>query len=132
MKKKDKYNLISYALNEYGEIFKITYVRTDLSLKFLKQLLKKYKHSSMCEWSYCCYGLYRNCWQEPYFEGNWGMTQKRVDEIILSTIKATRKACKKDKRIGICYEGDDVHVVIVARDLPGHACDYLFTFTNEV
>lgn len=45
----------------------------------------------MCEWSYCCYGLYNNCWQEPIEEGFWGLTQKEVDDIIKHTIDSTAK-----------------------------------------
>ena len=131
MKKKDKYKLISYAVNEYNEIFDLKLVRMDLSLKYCKDLLKKYKNSEMCEWSYCCRGLYSNCWQELFREGNWDMSQQTVDKIILNVFKRSRKACKKDKRIAIYDDGDVVHMVIIARDLPGHKCDYLFGFKNE-
>lgn len=66
-----------------------------------------------------------------FFEGNWGMTQKRVDEIILHTIRGLRKYCKRDNRIGICEKDGDIYVAIIARDLPGYAADYLIGFTNE-
>jgi hypothetical protein len=131
MKKKDKYKLINCAINEYGNIFKHDYERTNISHKYLKELLKKYRHSGMAEWSYCCYGLYQNCWQEPYFEGNWGMTQKRVDEIIYNTVHGLLKRCKRDNRVGLYVEDDAIHMVIVARDLPKYAADYLITFTNK-
>ena len=131
MKKKDKYKLINYAINEYSDIFKRNYERVNISQKQVKELLKKYKHSAMCEWCYCCYGLYQNCWQEPYFEGNWSMTQKRVDEIIYETVCELLKHCRRDNRVGLYVEDDAVHMVIVARDLPRHCADYLFTFTNK-
>lgn len=131
MKKKDKYKIINYAINEYGEKFNCVYKRANISPKQVKELLKKYKHSIMCEWSYCCYGLYQNCWQEPFFEGNWGMTQKRVDEIIYNTVHKLFKHCKRDNRVGLFVEDDAVHMVIVARDLPRYRGDYLITFTNK-
>ena len=131
MKKKDKYKLINYAINEYGDNFQHDYKRTNISQKRVKELLKKYKHSIMCEWSYCCYGLYQNCWQDPFYKGNWGMSQKRIDDIIYNTVSELSKHCRRDNRIGYCIKDDEVHMVIVARDLPKHKADYLFTFTNK-
>ena len=129
MKKKDKYKIINYAINEYSNIFNHSYKRTNISQNYVKELLKKYKHSIMCEWSYCCYGLYQNCWQDPFEEGIWGMTQKRIDEIIYDTVCELLKHCKRDNRIGLCVENNAVHMVIIARDLPDFKSDYLFTFT---
>lgn len=129
MKKQERYKLLNHAKKEYSEIFKCNYQFKKLSKKALYELLQQNKHSQMCEWSYCCYGLYRNCWQEPYSEGNWGLTQKRIDEIIKSTIDETAKICRKDNRI-LYYEDEyGTHVIIVARDVMSG--DYLFTFTNR-
>ena len=129
MKKQERYKLLNHAKKEYSEIFKCNYQFKKLSKKALYELLQQNKHSQMCEWSYCCYGLYRNCWQEPYFVGNWGLTQKRIDEIIKFTIDETAKICRKDNRI-LYYEDEyGTHVIIVARDVMSD--DYLFTFTNR-
>lgn len=62
MKKKEKYKIINYAVNYYKEIFKNDYKFKYISLKQIKKLLHIYKHSWMCEWCYCCNGLYDNCW----------------------------------------------------------------------
>ena len=129
MKKKDKYKIINYAINEYSNIFNRSYKRTNISQSYVEELLKMYKHSVMCEWSYCCYGLYQNCWQEPFEEGIWGITQNRVEEIIFNTVCKLSKHCKRDNRVGLYLEDNAVHMVIVARDLPGFRADYLFTFT---
>lgn len=129
MKKQERYKLLNHAKKEYSEIFKRNYQFKKLSKKALYELLQQNKHSQMCEWSYCCYGLYQNCWQEPYFVGNWGLTRKRIDEIIKSTIDETAKICRKDNRI-LYYEDEyGAHVIIVARDVMSD--DYLFTFTNR-
>ena len=129
MKRKDKQKLINYAVNEYSKIFGRDYKPTYINKKRVKQLLKEYIHSSMCEWSYCCYGLYQNCWQEPFFKGNWGMTQKRVNDIILDVLdEKLMKKCRTDGRM-FSYEEDGViHVLIIARDLTKD--DYLITFSN--
>ena len=131
MKKKDKYKIINYAINEYSNIFKREYKRINISRKQVKDLLKKYKHSGMAEWSYCCYGLYQNCWQDPFEEGIWNLTQKRVDEIIYDTVCELSKHYKRDNRVGLYIEDNAVHMVIIARDLPIFKRDYLITFTNE-
>lgn len=130
MKKKEKYKLINHAKNEYSEIFKCDYQPIYKNKKYIKSLLKEYSHSGMCEWSYCCYGLYQNCWQEPYFEGNWGMTQKRVNEIILDTFTPKLlKKCRTENRMFYCEKDGMIHILIIARDLDSD--DYLFTFSKE-
>lgn len=130
MKRKDRYKLINYAKKQYSETFDLDLQLKHLSKKELYNLLQQYKHSSMCEWSYCCYGLYNNCWQEPIEEGNWGFTQKQVDEIIKGTINDTVKVCRRDSRILYCKTVDRVNVIIVARDIC--SADFLITFTNEL
>ena len=131
MKKKEKYRIINYGIEEYGRIFDEKYQRTSISQKYIKQLLKKYRHSTMCEWCYCCNGIYHNCWQELYADGVWGMSQKDVDRVILDIACGLVKNCKRDNRVGLCIKEDMVSMVIIARDLPGHAADYLISFTNR-
>ena len=129
MKRKDKQKIINYAVNDYNKKFNFNYKPTYKSKKYIKSLLKEYTHSSMCEWSYCCYGLYKNCWQEPFFEGNWGMTQKTVDNIILSVLTSDLlKKCRTENRMFYYEENDKIHILIVARDL--HSDDYLLTFSK--
>lgn len=129
MKKRDRYKLLNYAKKQYSETFKTDYQFKHLSKKDLYNLLKEYKHSTMCEWHYCCYGLYQNCWQDPYEEGIWYYIQEDVNKIIKKTIDDTAKACKKDNRILYCELEDRVDVVIVTRDI--YSRDYLITFTNK-
>ena len=100
MKKKDRYRLLTYAKNQYSKDFGRDYEFKYLSKKTLHKLLKQYKHSCMTEWSYCCYGLYRNCWQEPYFEGCWNMDQERVDDVIRYVIDKTARFV--EKIVGFC------------------------------
>ena len=129
MKKKDRYKLLNYAKNQYNKIFDLNLQFKHLSKKELYNLLETHKHSSMCEWDYCCYGLYQNCWQDPYGEGIWDMTQEQVDKVIKDTINYTSKACRKDSRILYCELDNRIDVIIVTRDIC--STDYLITFTNE-
>lgn len=129
MQKKDRYKLLNHAKKDYSERFNRNYEFKKLSKKALYELLKQYKHSSMCEWSYCCYGLYHNCWQEPIEAGCWQDTQKEVDDIIKYTIDLTAKICRKDSRILYCENEYEIHVVIIARDV--QTMDYLICFTNR-
>lgn len=131
MKKKDKYKIINYAINQYNAEFRgAKYERKNISFKELLRLLDQYKHSCVCEWYYCCYGMYQNCWQEPIFDGNWGWTQKSVDYYIRMLLKDLKRQIKRDKRIAMYQSEFGVEVVIIARDLPESA-DYLITFTNK-
>ena len=130
MKKKDRYKLLLHAKDQYSKDFNRDYEFKHLSKNTLHKLLKQHKHSCMAAWSYCCYGLYQNCWQEPYFAGNWDTSrQERVDDVIRYVVDKTAKICRKDSRILYCESRQEVNVVIVARDILEN--DYLITFTNE-
>lgn len=129
MKKQERYKLLNHVKKDYSERFNRNYEFKKLSKRALYELLRQNKHSSMCEWWYCCYGLYQNCWQEVVEEGCWQETQKEVDNIIKSTIDSTVKICRKDSRILYCEDEYGVHVVIIARDVKRH--DYLICFTNR-
>lgn len=129
MKKKDRYKLLNYAKMNYSEIFNRKYEFKKMSKRDLYELLRQNIRSSMCEWSYCCYGLYKNCWQDPIEEGVWGMTQGWVDKCIKRTIDETAKSCRRDNRILYCKDEHGVHVVIIARDVDSR--DYLIFFTNK-
>lgn len=131
MKIRDKYKVLNYAFDDYNRTFNHNYQRRKFSKRLLLDLLKENKHSSMCEWSYCCYGLYQNCWVDPYEEGIWHLTQKDVDKILHDTICELSKTCKRDGRLGIYKEKDVTHVIVIARDLAKHNRDYLFTFSNK-
>jgi hypothetical protein len=129
MKKQERYKLLKHAKKDYSEQLDRNYEFKKLSKKTLYELLNQNKHSAMCEWSYCCYGLYQSCWQEPIEEGNWNYTQEKVNDIIKYTIDSTEKICRKDNRV-LYYEDEyGVHVIIVVRDIVGR--DYLICFTNR-
>lgn len=129
MKKKDRYKLLNYAKKDYSEMFNHNYKFKKMSKRQLYKLLKENKHSSMCIWSYCCYGLYQNCWQDIVEEGCWQDTQKEVDRIIKHTIDVTSKICRKDGRILYFEDEYGIHVVIITRDI--NKDDYLILFTSR-
>jgi hypothetical protein len=129
MKKKDRYKLISYAIDEYNTKFNSNCKRTNISVNQVKDLLKKYKHSTMVEWYYCCYGLYHNCWQELVAEGNWDMSQESVNDMILFSFEHDKKTINKDRRVAIEHTSDGVNMYIIMRD-KGSRCDSLITFRN--
>lgn len=131
MKKKDKLNLIRYAVNDYNKKFNLDLKPVYKSKRSIEYLLKEYPHSAMCIWSYCCYGLYQNCWQDPIEEGIWDMTQERVNKAILSvfTPNLLRK-CRRVNRMFWCEKDGYIHMVIVARDLWRE--DYLITFSKII
>lgn len=130
MKKKDKCSLISWAIKDYNEKFNLNYKPIYKSKKDIKSLLKEYPHSGITCWSYCCYGLYQNCWQDPVFEGNWDFTQEKVNEFILDifTSDLLRK-CRNEKRMFWCEKNNMISMIIVARDLCKE--DYIITFSKD-
>ena len=129
MKKQERYKLLNHVKKDYSERFNRNYEFKKLSKKALYELLQQNKHSSMCEWDYCCYGLYQNCWQDPFEEGIWDMSQEHVDKIIKHVLDSTSKICRKDSRILYCENEYGVHVIIITRDVK--RCDYLICFTNR-
>ena len=132
MKIKDRYHVINQAIKQYNETFQwVDFKLRKFSKKELFNLLESHTCSSGCMWFYCCDGIWQNCWQDPFFEGNWGCSQKDVDDTIRGIIEDTAKACKKDNRIGWCENEDGVHIVIIARDLLKEKADYFITFTDK-
>jgi hypothetical protein len=101
-----------------------------MSEKQVKKWLKEYPHSYMVECCYCCYGLYRSCWQELYEEGNWGETQEQVNKIILDTFHKIKKQARKDHRIAKFEKDGEIYLAIVARDLNVKS-DFLIGFRKE-
>lgn len=128
MKKKDRYRILNLARNQYREAFGREYEFQYLSLKKFYELVKQYKVSA-CEWSYCCYGLEKCCWQEPIEPGVCGMSQSTVDDRVRYTVRDTAKICRKDNRILYAETDDYIHVVIIARDV--FTQDYLLGFEKK-
>ena len=129
MKKKERYKILNYAKDQYNKEFGLDYQFKNLSRKDLHNLLKWNKHSVMCEWEYCCYGLYQNCWQDVYEEGVWNFTQKQVDDFISNVIDRYARYYRKDSRILYYATEDTLEVILVMRDI--YKTDFLITFTNK-
>lgn len=69
-------------------------------------------------------------WQEPYFEGNWGMSQRFVDKFAFLTLKkAKRGSFSKKNRFYIAKEDERVVVFLLTRDV--FDCDYVFVFEKK-
>ena len=129
MKRQERYKILNYAKDQYSKTFDVDYQFKRFSRKKLYSLLKQHCNSCMCEWDYCCYGLYRNCWQELYEKGNWGMTQKLVDAKMAGAIDKYAKYYRKDSRILYCDLGSSIDIILVMRDIC--KSDFLITFMDE-
>lgn len=58
-----------------------------------------------------------NNWVDPYGEGIWGMSQRKVDQISRDTLYEVRsKPVKKDERLYIAYEDDYIFIYWYGRD----------------
>lgn len=130
MKTKERYKILNYSKNQYNNAFDANYEFKYLSKKQLHQLIKKYNYSCATILSYCCYGVYSNCWQDPIEKGVWGLSQEQVDKQIIDIINSTAKYCRKDSRI-LYYKKDDIeNVIIIMRDTY-YKEDYFICFTNQ-
>lgn len=69
-------------------------------------------------------------WQEPYFEGNWDMTQECVDRIAIQTLKRVRKVpVSKQERLYMMEQDGYIHIYVYLRDY--EKVDYWFIFRRR-
>lgn len=70
-------------------------------------------------------------WQEPYFEGNWGMSQRFVDRFAFLTMKKAKKGSFSQKnRFYIAKEEErKIFVFLLLRDVCD--CDYHLVFEKK-
>ena len=74
--------------------------------------------------------LERLTWQEPYFDGNWHMSQKTVDKIALSKLKEIKKASHSNKnRLYMKEEKNMIWIYWYGRDYTER--DYWFVFERK-
>lgn len=116
MKKKDKYKIINYAVNDFNETFGTNVTRHKYSKKYIDELFKKYKYWSMVEASYCCYGWKNDCWQDIVQEGVWNFTIDSARKYIKDTIIDKRKLLLKCNRLYIEEKEGLIDILITLRD----------------
>jgi hypothetical protein len=66
-------------------------------------------------------------WQEPYFKGNWGVSQKRVNIISRNMLKEFRKLpVSKNERIYFAKKDNEVRIYLYGRDIIDKDLWFLF------
>lgn len=69
-------------------------------------------------------------WQEPYFEGNWGCTQRGVDSFGRYFLKKIRNVSKPIKdRLYVSENHDEIRIYFYGRDI--WEKDYWFVFNRK-
>lgn len=69
-------------------------------------------------------------WQEPYFEGNWGMTQHYVDTLAKKILKQIKKSnINKSERFYWSKEDEYIKIYFYGRDYS--QSDYWFIFRKR-
>ena len=69
-------------------------------------------------------------WQEPYFDDNWGMSQRYVDKMSRKELKEFRKlSAKKRERIYIATKDNEVRIYLYGRDIIDK--DWWFIFKRK-
>ncbi len=110
-----KYIKEKYGVNYTNEIGEKAFIDRE-------NIFKKYKKSEE-RLTFCN-------WQEPYFEGNWGMTQKYVDGLAKYLLKKEIRNFKNLKeRLFIRINKEDVVIYFYGRDIIEH--DYWFIFSKK-
>lgn len=109
----------------YDENFKYSeeeHTREELKAAYLKVMDEYQKYEP--------YRIQKLTWQEPYFKGNWGISQKSVDGISRCFIEDFKKIpVKKDGRVFMARENDRLDIYIYARDVM--KVDYWFIFKKR-
>ena len=73
----------------------------------------------------------RLTWQEPYFEGNWGCTQRCVDSFGRYFLKRIRNFSKPIKdRLYVSEDHDEIRIYFYGRDI--WEKDYWFIFKRKI
>ncbi len=112
-------NIKKYVKEKYG----VDYTN-EIGKKALKEqedIFNKYKESEE-RITFCN-------WQEPYFKGNWGMTQKYVDSFAKILLKKRIRNFKNlKKRLFVRINKDDIVIYFYGRDIE---CDYWLTFLRK-
>lgn len=71
-----------------------------------------------------------NNWIEPYFKGNWGISQKRVDKISRKHLEYTKKCgVSYNGRLYIAEDGDSIFIYYYGRDFA--LVDYWWIFNRK-
>lgn len=65
-------------------------------------------------------------WQEPYFKGNWGMTQLKVDRIAKNTLKEFKRYNNQKDRVYISIKKDEIRIFLYSRDIVGKDVWFIF------
>ena len=127
MKIKEKYHRILTAKTQWQEQLGIKeYIQPSVCTeKIEKYLLKKYKRWGIVEDSHCCYGWEKCCWEDPYEEGIWDMTEDDVVRKLKGIFKEARKFSSKMPIFYLYEHENKVEILITYRHLTGRHCiDY--------
>lgn len=90
------------------------YHSTDCTNEELKQA---YKNILQQRKDYEPYRIEFCNWQEPYFKGNWGMSQKYVDNLGRNTLKEIKRTSVSNKdRLYIGYKDNQIRIYFYGRD----------------
>lgn len=117
-----KKDLLEKELQWYRDDKNIQLKPIKYDKNLLVNLFNKFNEYGMCEHSFCCYGLEKECWVELVEEGNWGLTLEKVKRNITRNIKRSRKYLYNAKKYGgnrlHIYETDEVcYLYIYLRDV---------------
>lgn len=83
----------------------------------IEELETAYKNILKQREEYKEYKLVFNNWIEPYFDGNWGMTQSYVDDIARRTINSIKRtAISYNGRLFISEKDDFIYIYYYGRD----------------
>lgn len=113
----DKHFTKDYIFKTYGKVFNREEAKQ--ASEFRKAEYDKYYKSNE-RLEFCN-------WQDPYSEGIWGMTQKRVNIISRNMLKEFRKLpVSKNNRIYFAKKDDEIRIYLYGRDVINKDLWFLF------
>lgn len=124
---------INYVTNNKPTIFTAEYIKDKYNKIYTK------KEAKRCSDEYDkIFTNYKNSdarlefcnWQDPYSEGIWEMSQKKVDKLAWETFKSIQKfnVSKKD-RLYVACKDDEIRIYFYGRDF--NELDYWFIFKKR-
>ena len=112
----EKLNIISYAVDEYNRVFRYKVLPKQYSFDYMKSAIQKYPNWSMVEAEFCCYGWERECWNEVYGDGVWGMTMDDVKNSIMRILEQADEDMCELQRFFASETDTDINILAVLRD----------------
>ena len=123
--------LVKHAVDDYNQQFEAKYKIKEASMNQLIEWIEQYDGAAIAYWSYCCRGMFANCWIDEYSKGTWGMKKEDVVSLIIGAFEEREKQFNREHRIAIYESEDAISILLIGRDLKKYKKDCIILLYNE-